>query len=185
MVLFDFIVLGLALVAIIIGVFAGFHRGMKFIFSGVSGFIVSLLVCYFVFGLVLNIGFVANFCTSLSQSLADNGSGFCNFLLTIRIDLIIVALVVIAIVQLLRIVFVVLIVKAFCEEVYNVSVLSRICGAFLFLVFFAVLILIVFGVLAIFNPIGDFLYGSFLKLDVIYEWNPLVAIIDQVTRTFA
>ena len=102
MVLMDFVLISAILGFAALGVMLGFGRSLRFLTMGLGGVIISVVVCYFVFGALLSIGFVSNALAAFRQALADNGSGFCSFLLTIRIDIIVYAIILFVIVQLIR-----------------------------------------------------------------------------------
>ncbi|MGN0817649.1 MAG: hypothetical protein ACI4L9_01650, partial [Candidatus Coproplasma sp.] len=60
MILADWIAVGIVAAAIVLGLAAGFSGGLRFFTSGVFGVIISLVVCYFISGIVMQWTFVTD-----------------------------------------------------------------------------------------------------------------------------
>ena len=109
----DYIVLGVLVVFVLIGALVGFGKGLKFFTSGIFGVIISVFVCYLIFGLVLSWDFVAELLGKFSDWLREQGS-VGTFFADIYIDRVVLAVVLFIIVQIVRII-VVKIVKGIVE----------------------------------------------------------------------
>ena len=184
MVLADWIVIGLLALFAIFGMLFGFGKGLKFFTGGIFGIIISVFVCYALGGLIYNIGFVHKGLESLRAAIERNGNGFCKFLLTIRIDIIVYYVALFIVVTILRIIIVRLI-KSFVEiENMAVIVLNKIFGVIFFVGVFFFLMLFAFWIIALIKGANavDFtaIANSKLKLDWLYEHNPFMTIIKVI-----
>ena len=181
-----------AIVAVLVvgalGAFLGFGKGLKFFTGGIFGIIISVFVCYCIGGLVLDFKFVQEILNKFTSALTDK-NGFCDFLLKIRIDLIVYYIVLFIIVQLARI-LIVYILKHIAESNNVVfKVVNRTLGAIFFLIVFALIALFVFQII---HWIGGStaagfrlkLEGSAFKLDKLFENNPLLSLPEMLTRAF-
>lgn len=186
MLVIDIIAIALFAVFFLLGLGMGFGRGLKFLTGGIFGKIISIVVCYFLFGIVLSWGFVQDLLASFVNALSSSGSGFCNFLLTIRIEMIVFAIALFAIVQLLRI-LIVNVVKS-VMEVNNVAmrVINKVLGVALFFAAMMVLLLIVFQIIAwIGGTEGSFyqsIEGSVFGMDSLFKNNPLNSMFQTAWR---
>lgn len=178
----DWIALGIVLLAAIIGLLLGFGKALKIFTSGIVGVIISIVVTYFLIGVVGSWGFVNNWLSMLNDALVNTENFFCIFLKDIGISSIILAIVLFAIVQLTRI-LIVNIIKGLSESDNTaIRVIDKILGIILSLAFFVMIALVVFQ---IFYLIGgntaetfhNYLKGAF-RLDWVYEHNPLQGIAD-------
>ena len=184
----DIIVLIALAACIILGAGLGFGRGLRFITGGIVGKIISLVICYFLFGIVLNFGFVQDLLLKFTTALNDNGSWICNLLLSIRIDLIVFAIVLFIVVQLLRKLVVYIIANIMEIDNKVVSVINRLAGIVLLAAFAAVITLIVFQIIAwISGTDGAFftnLEGSAFGLDKLFVNNPLNSVFESIRMEF-
>ena len=162
----------------------GFGRWLKILTGGIVGKIISVIVCYFLFGIVLDWYFVRAFMQKITDALTDNGSWICQVLLKIRLDLIVFAAVLFVLVQILRKFVVYLIANVMQVDNKVISVTNRILGVILLTVFIAILTLVVFQVVAwVMGTNGGFyqsLQGSVFGLDKIFTDNPLQSIIESI-----
>lgn len=184
----DVIAIILTLVFFIGGVLLGFGKTLKLLTDGVVGKIISVVVCYFLFGIVLALPFVQDLLNRLVDALRENGSFICRILLYIRLDLIVFAVALFFIVQILR-KWVVSLIKVFFEiDAKPMRVINKVLGAFLGLATLAVFTLTIFQIIAwIGGTDGDFyqsLTGSVFDLDVLFVNNPLNSIIDTILKSF-
>ena len=188
MIIADWIVLGLIAFFCLLGMLVGFGKGLKFFTGGIFGFIISIFVCYTLGGLICNFGFVQDLLSSFRGVLEANGNGFCNFLLTIHIDVIVYYIVLFLVVTILRLIIVKII--ASIVEIENVFLimLNKTFGILLFVGVLFIFTLFVFQIISIIggDTSANFLLklsGSKLKLDWLFENNPFMAIIRYIKIT--
>lgn len=178
----DWIALGVVLVAVLIGALLGFGKCLKLFTSGIVGIVISVVVTYFLIGVVSSWGFVQNLLTAFDRVLVESENGFCSFLNTIGIETIVLAVVLFIIVQLVRI-FVVNIIKGVSEsENTVVRVINKSVGALFSLAFFLMVVLLVFQIVYLIGGetaenFSASLTGAF-KINWLFENNPLRDIAD-------
>lgn len=180
----DVIVLAVLTACVILGAGLGFGKVLRFITGGIIGKIISLVICYFLFGVVLHFGFVQDLLLKFTTALSDNGSWICNLLLSIRIDLIVFAIALFIVVQILRKIVVYIIANVMEINNKAVSVINRILGIALLLAFNVMLMLIAFQIIAwISGTDGAFytnLEGSVFGLDKLFVNNPLNSVFESI-----
>ncbi len=176
----DYIALAALVISVLLGVGVGFGRGLKFFTSGIFGVIISIFVCYLIFGFVLDWDVVGNLLGDFNNWLREQG-GVGTFFADIYIDRVVLAVVLFIIVQIVRII-VVKIVKGIVE-INNVvfKVINRILGAAFFVAVAMAVLLIVFQIVAWIggDTAANFaanLDGSAFRLDDLFVNNPLNAI---------
>ena len=185
----DTVVLIAGAACIILGAAMGFGKGLKLLAGGVFGKIISVVVCYFLFGVVLNWEVVQDLMLKLTTALSENGSWICNILLSIRIDLIAFAVTLFIVVQMLRRLVVAII--GGVMEIKNkvISVINRVLGIALFLAFAAVVLLVIFQIIAWASGVDGAFYqglqGSAFGLDKLFVNNPLNSIFESIRLQFA
>lgn len=182
----DWIALGIIVLAAIIGLLLGFGKCLKIFTGGIIGVLISVVVTYFLIGIVGSWGFVQDLLGKFTQALVDNGSGFCIFLKNIGIETIVLAIILFIIIQLVR-VLIVNIIKG-VAEVDNVVIkaINKFLGMIFALAFFAMLALIIFQIVYLIGGetsqnFREYLTGAF-KLNFIYDNNPLHVIADMWTK---
>lgn len=179
----DWITLGIILLVAIIGLLLGFGKCLKIFTSGIFGVIISVVVTYFLIGIVGSWGFVQELLGKFTQALTDNGSGFCMFLKTIGIESIVLAVALFIIVQILRII-IVNIVKGIAEaDNVVIKAINKFLGLVFALAFFAMLALVIFQIIYLIGGetsenFRQYLTGAF-KINYIYDNNPLRVIADM------
>lgn len=176
----DYIVLGVLVVFVLIGALVGFGKGLKFFTSGIFGVIISVFVCYLIFGLVMSWDFVAELLGKFSDWLREQGS-VGTFFADIYIDRVVLAVILFIIVQIVRIIIVKILKSVFEINNILVKVINRILGAVFFAAVFAAGLLIVFQIFAWIggDTAANFLLnldGSALLLDQLFLNNPLNSI---------
>lgn len=180
MILADYIAIGLVLLFGTIGTIVGFGKGLKFFTKGIIGILISVVVCYFLLGIVLNFGFVQKLTLRFVDYLGCKDNAFCKFLLTIRIEIIAVAVALFVLVQILRKLIVLLIAKVMETDNAIIKVINKTFGAVLSIAILIGLALIVMQIT--YFVIGErgsvWFEGSFFRLDVVYLNNPLTSIIN-------
>ncbi|MBQ3493184.1 MAG: hypothetical protein IJA88_03670 [Clostridia bacterium] len=184
----DIIVLVVGALCIVGGILGGFGKVLNFFTKGIFGKIISIFVCYFLFGVVLDWPFVKEALTNLNQSLASSENFICDLLIKIRLDLIVFAVALFFAVQLLRKLAVKLIDKAFSANNPVMKVINKVLGVALAFFCVAVILLTVFQILAWTTGINGSVYqamqGSFFKLDKLFVSNPLNAIFESIKQRF-
>lgn len=176
----DWVAVGLVALFLIIGFLAGFGRGLKFFTSGIFGFIISVFVCYFFGGLIYKLEFVQSLLAKLIEAMTGK-NGFCDFLIKIRIDIIVYYAALFTIVSLLRII-IVLIIKNIAEAQNAVmKIINRTLGMVLFAAVLVMLALLTFHIITFIGGttaqgFAEMLDGSLFKLDVLFEKDLLVNI---------
>lgn len=179
----DWIVLGIFAVFAIIGIVIGFGKSLKFFTSGVFGVIISLFVCYFAYGVVFNWTFVQDLLNKLIESISAAQNGFCDFLLKIHIEIIVLCVSMFIIVQLLRIIIVAIIKNI--VEIDNVvfKVINKVLGMVFMMAIIGILGLIALQIIYYVggqtaDQVREAFNGSVFKLDWLFENNPLNIIYD-------
>ena len=183
MILADWIAIAVVAVFILLGALVGFGKGLKFFTEGIFGIIISILVCYLIGGMVLDIPFVHDLLVKFVEALTDK-NGFCNFLLKIHIEIVVYYIVLFIVVSALR-VLIVFLIKRIVELNNPVSkVFNRIGGVFFFLLVLVLLTFLVFQIIywidgpdgTVYTGFHQKLAGSFFKLDKLLEANPLASL---------
>ena len=170
------------------GIVLGFGKTLKLLTSGLVGKIISVVVCYFLFGVVLYIPFVQNLLDKMIFALKENGNFICKVLLFIRLDLIVFAVALFIFVQLLRR-WAVGLIKSFFEiDTKPMRIINKVLGAALGLVALVIFTLVIFQIIAwIGGTEGEFyqsLSGSVFKLDEIFKNNPVNSIFKTIIKSF-
>ncbi len=178
MILADWIVLGAAVLFAAIGLFVGFGGTLKFFTGGIFGVIISIVVCYFLYGIVIGWEFVQALMDKLVSVLAEADNTFCDILIRIKIEHIVLCLAMFVIVQVARVI-VVLVIKNIAE-IKNpvIKVLNKALGLVFMTALVFALLLIVFQIVAWIgggtaDNFMEALSGSGLKLDWLFLNNPM------------
>ena len=181
MIVADWIVIGLLALFAIFGMLFGFGKGLKFFTGGIFGIIISVFVCYALGGVIYHFGFVHNGLENMREALAKKDNGFCNFLLTIRIETIVYYVALFIAVSIIRIILVRIIKRVVEIDNMFVIVLNKIFGVIFCVGVLLLLIFFVFWIIALIKGpyLSDFpsLAESKLKLGWLYEHNPFMTII--------
>ena len=184
----DVVFLVSVFVCLAIGFAVGFATELKLFAGGVFGVIISALVCYFLLGVVLSWPFVQDLITKFNTVLVDANSGICNFLLTIRADLILVAIILFILVQIVRMIVVHTLVSVMRRPEIVIVVLNRLFGVLLLVAFAAILALVAFQIIAWVQGVDGSFYqsltGSIFGLDKIFVDNPLNALFQLIQNPF-
>lgn len=184
MILVDYILMVIVLLVAIIGSCLGFGRVLKWITDGIIGFMISIVQCYFLFGLVINFQFIGNFMTLITNGLESASNPFCNFLLMIRIEMIVVAVILFVIVTIIRKLITKIIANVTETDHIAFKIINKSLGAVMGIVIVAVVGLITLQIISVIKDSSSlsFLEGSFFQLDQIYANNPLLLIISKFIR---
>lgn len=184
---FDGITLAVILITTVIGVLAGFGNGLKFFSHGWMGRIVSIVICYFIFGLVLKIPFVEEAMAKFVAKLDEN-KWYLKVLKYVRIDLIAFAVILYFVVQIAKRLLLGIIEKIFEANVWLMRILNKFLGAAIYLFILLLVTLIVFQIAYYIKGTDGAIYakiqGSLFGLDKLYLDNPLNAVIDSIRQAF-
>lgn len=177
----DYVFIGIALIFGIVGLCVGFGKLLGWLTSGIRGILISVFICYLIFGFVLNLGFVQTLLGHLKDGLAASENGFVKFLLTIRIDVIALAVVLFALVQIVRKMIVKILEGVMEADNVVMKAINKTFGMVLGFAIFLGLLLVVgqilYGVYGETGEIHAWLQGSFFRLDELYLKNPMTSII--------
>lgn len=189
MIIADYVAIGVILLFALIGGSMGFGRFLEFLTHGITGMIISIVVCYFLFGIVLDWSFVQNLLAMFVEFLQSNDNFICNLLLQVRIDLIVFAVALFIVVQILKKIAASLVCNIFEIDFFAIRIVNKLFGIVLALAFLIALTLIGFQLVtyASSDTIGQFsgwLSGSFFKLDVLFIENPLHSILESIHLGF-
>ena len=182
--LVDWIFIGIALISLVLGALLGFGKLLKIFTGGIIGVLISIVVTYFLLGIVASWPFVQDLLGKLVGAIQNGNNGFTNFLIKIGIEKIILAVGIFIIVQIARVI-IVHIIKSIVEiDNKVVKVINRVGGAIFFLAIAAALTLIVFHIV---NWVGGESAENFrnglngvLRIQWVYDNNPLMYIVHQI-----
>lgn len=177
----DFVFIACIAFFAFLGLGLGFGKQLSFLTKGIFGFLISIFVCYLLFGFVYNIPFVQTLMEKFRESLAASDKTVVKILLKIRIDIVVYAVALFAVVTVVRIIVVAIIKNVLEADTVVMKIINKTAGLLLSLVIFAALWLIVFQILFLTKGGADGTFaqkmqGSFFKLDYLYTHNPLTAI---------
>ncbi|MCQ2387059.1 MAG: hypothetical protein MJ066_01255 [Clostridia bacterium] len=172
------------LIALFLGLVFGFGRGLKIFNNGIVGKIISVIITYCLFGIVLSWQFVGGLLDKFVD-LLDPAKWYFRVLRYIRIDIIVFAVVLYLVVRIVNKLLIGLISGVF--EANNKVILSinKILGMILFVIMLFVFVLFMFQIIAwiegatVESSFYQKLEGSFLRLDRLYLNNPLMSIVES------
>lgn len=174
----DWIALGIVVVAAALGLLLGFGKCLKAFTGGIVGFIISLVVVYFLFGVVGNWQFVKDLLAKLHETMENANNGFLDFLMKIGIEKIILAVATFIVVQLARILLVSLIKRIVEIDNRVMRLINKFLGMVFMLAIVTMVTLLVFHFVSWIGgstaqSLKDYLTGSVFRLDRVYGNNPL------------
>lgn len=176
----DWVLLFVLIIGALIGLILGFGKLLKIFTGGIVGFIISLVVVYFCIGFVASWGFVQDLMAKLVQAMEGANNGFVNWLISIKIEKVILGVILFIVVQLLR-VLIVSVIKGIVE-IDNVVMrtINKFFGIVFMLVVIAMVALIVFQIVAWVGGESAInfeksLTGAF-HIDAVFRNNPLNAL---------
>lgn len=182
----DCIMIGLIVIVGALGALLGFGKGIKILTGGIVGILISIVNCYFLFGLISNLGFVKSFMNLIVEGLTNANHFFCDFLLTIRIEMITVAVILFILVTLVRKIIVAVIANIAEADHKVFKVINKVLGTLLSIAAFVIVFLIVLQIgYMISGANGSFAVcfkNSFFRLDEVYLHNPLSSIFERFIR---
>jgi len=172
--------------AIVGGYFGGFGKVLVFITKGVWGKIAAVVICYSLFGVVLNMGFVQELLYKFTSWLKENPNFLKNILLYSRIDLIVFAVGFYFLVRYLLKLLARLVNAFMSAENKFMKILNKTLGVISAVAFAMITIMLIFQIMYwISGPSGgvyDTLRDTFLRLDRLYINNPFHSIIRSFIR---
>ncbi len=180
MIIADWIFLGVIVLTVILGLACGFSGSLKFFTGGIFGVIISVVVTYFLFGIVYE--------PIAGTGIFDGLNNAMNVDADVAkiIDQAILAVVMFILVQIVRIIIVKILAGVF--EINNAvfRVINRILGIAVIAAVVVIVGLIVFQIIAwigggVGQNFSNWLEGSVFKLNWIYENNPLIAIFKGIS----
>jgi hypothetical protein len=176
----DYVAIGSVLLFGFIGAWLGFGKGLKVLTKGIGGVAISVVICYFLFGMVTSLSFIQDLMKSLTDFLNTEGNTFCTLLVNIRIDIIAVAALLFVLVQIIRKMIVSVISTGLESDNVFVKAINKTLGVVLAVAVLIVLCLIVMQISSLLAGENGEIYsitqGSFFRLDYVYRNNPLVSI---------
>lgn len=177
----DWIFLAIFLAIAVAGALIGFGRGLKFLTGGIVGVAISIVLCYFFGGMILDIPFVSGLLSDLAAKWSH-----VSFLVTIRLEIIIYYIALFLLFTLARIIIVSIIKHITDSDVIVIRIFNKIGGVILFV---GLAFLLMFFVFQIIHWIGDGTADSFRNLlrnssNIVvrlYDKNPMKGLVDFVT----
>lgn len=173
----DWLALGIILLSALIGLMLGFGKLLKVFTGGIFGIIISIVVTYFLIGVVASWHFVQVLMGKLNETMEASDSKFVHFLARISTSKIILGIILFVVVQLLRII-IVKIIKG-VAEIDNpvIKAFNRIGGMLFMLAVIIMLALIVFQIVYWIGGDSAASFRSYLtgglRLEWVFDNNPL------------
>ena len=174
----DYIVLGILLISIILGLIFGLSKRIRRSPFGIVSILFALATTYTIVCMLLAIPQFKNFLDEMNIKMLEANNPFLDFLVNIRINLIALIIIVLIIVLLVKH-FVFNRIADLLELDNKLSkVLNKVFGVIYSVIFSMAIILVAFQIVFLINGTSGVLYdniqGSLFKLDYIYENNPIV-----------
>lgn len=184
----DYIVIGIALLSIIIGVVFGASKRIRKSPSGIISFLLTLITAFTVLTLVLNIPNVKEWLKNLTDNMLEADNWFLTFLVNIRIEIIVLGIIITAIIMVIKFKVCDLIAD-YLELDNKLSVLlNKTLGVVLSLATTAVIFLITLEIIYLINGNSGWGYdtvnGSLLKIDYLYENNPIIGVYNYIKSSY-
>lgn len=182
--MFNIIILGVLLLAILLGVLLGFGKTLTFATGGIVGKIIATYFCYVLYSVVLNLPFVQNFISIFVEYLSSQDNFFFTILLFLRVELWLFGVLLFVAVQLIRMLIVRVIRGVFEIDTPVMKVINKVGGAIFMLAIVVSVLLVIGQILAwttgVDGPVYQYLEGSFLQLDYVFANNPLNGIFESI-----
>ncbi len=189
LILADWIAIGCVALFALIGCLVGFGKGLRFFTSGIFGIIISVIVCYFLFGILLAIPFLSEVFgvggTLDVAILGDGSNGVLKMLVEEwHIGRIIFAVALFIVVQIIRKIIVAILGKVFEADNVISKFFNKIFGVILFVAMLGVFALIAGNIIAwiggdLHVTLTEAFEGSTLKLDWLYANNPVALLMEH------
>ncbi|MBR6071808.1 MAG: hypothetical protein IKP77_03125 [Acholeplasmatales bacterium] len=185
----DYIVIGIALLSIIIGIVFGASKRIRKSPSGIISFILTLITAFTVLTLVLNIPNVKEWLNSLTYKMLEADNWFLTFLVKIRIEIIILGIIITALIMLIKFKVCDLIADYLEMDNKLSSALNKTLGVVLSLVTSLVIFLVTLEIIYLINGNSGWGYetvnGSLLRIDYLYENNPIIGVYNYIKSSYS
>jgi len=188
MVTVDWIAIAILVVALGLGALLGFGKWLKFFTSGVFGIIISIVVCYFIGGGILQLEFVQELLSKFASLWSDKGGFGYSLLTKIHLEVIVSYVVLFVLIQIVRILLVKLVQKGLESDFKPIKVVNRLLGAvFAFAIVFFLGLLILWIVSWVGGDTAAsweayFEHSGFMG--ALYRNNPIAGIGDYIAKYF-
>lgn len=188
MVTADWIAIAILVVALGLGALLGLGKWLKFFTSGVFGIIISIVICYFIGGGILQLGFVQELLSKFASLWSNNGGFGYSLLTKIHLEIIVFYIVLFILVQIVRVLLVKIIQKGLEANVKPIKVVNRVLGAvFAFVIIFFLGMLVLWIVAWVGGDTASsweayFEHSGFLG--ALYRNNPIAGISDYIAKYF-
>ncbi len=185
----DYIVLGILILSILIGLIFGLSKRIRKSSFGIVSILFALITTYSIVCVLLTIPQITNLLDSINVRMLEVGNPFLDFLVSIKINLIVLMFVILIIVLLVKH-FIVNRISDLLELDNKFSkILNRVLGVIYSVLFSAVIVLIVFQIVFLVKGTSGALYdniqGSVFKMDYVYENNPIVNVFRYFKTSYA
>ena len=185
----DYIVLGILIISILIGLIFGLSKRIRKSSFGIVSILFALITTYSIVCVLLTIPQFKSFLDRINIRMLEVNNPFLDFLVNIKINLIVLMFVVLIIVLLVKH-FVLNRISDLLELDNKFSkILNRVFGVIYSVVLSAAVVLIVFQIVFLVKgtsgTIYDSIQGSVFKMDYVYENNPIVNVFNYFKTSYA
>ena len=188
MVTADWIAIAVLVVALGLGALLGLGKWLKFFTSGVFGVIISIIICYFIGGGILQRGFVQELLAKFASLWSDKGGFGYSLLTKIHLEVIVYYIVLFVLVQIVRVLLVKIIRKGLEADVKPIKVVNRLLGAaFAFAIVFFIGLLILWIVAWVGGDTAaswEAYFENSRFVGALYRHNPIAGISDYIKEHF-
>ncbi len=177
----DYLAIGGACLFAVLGAALGFGRSLRVLNKGLVGRAITLVITYFLLGIIISMEQTKSAQANFVEYLQAQNNAFCNFLIKIRIEIVLTAVCVFIAVMLVQLLVVNVLAGILESQTGGIKLLNSILGVLLGVAGFIALVIIVLEVSYLVGggaegAMAENLKGSFFGLDKIYLDNPLSAI---------
>ena len=169
----------------IIGYICGFGRLLEKIVDGIIGKIAAVIIAYFSFGVVLDLGFVKSLLKKFVSFLTEKN---WKILLVFRVELLVLAVALYFVIRILQKLAASIIANIAEADVGVVRFINKTSGALLSFGMFMIIVLTIFQIIAFVNGIDGTAFtalkDSKIGLHFLFEHNPLVSLIETLKMSF-
>ncbi len=188
MVTVDWIAIAVLAVALGLGALLGLGKWLKFFTGGVFGIIISIIICYFIGGGILQLHFVQEMLAKFASLWSDKGGFGYSLLTKIHLEIIVYYVVLFIVVQIARVLLVKLIQRGLESDVKPIKVVNRLLGAaFAFAMIFFIGLLVLWIVAWVGGDTATSWEAYFKDsgfVGALYRNNPISGIADYISKYF-